>query len=97
MTIANIKEFDFQALEIADDNDIEEKIENEMRLEWIEGTLTKIKIGWFGSEMFRLYFKEGLTYRQIEKEYGINFLTAFNEVKKIKEKLKKNGGNHNWN
>jgi RNA polymerase sigma factor (sigma-70 family) len=99
MTIANSNEFDFQSLEIESTNQIEEKIELEEKIKWIEDIIQNIKIGWFGSEMFRLYYKEGMTYREIEKEYGINFLTAFNEVKKVKQKIDKykNGGNHNWN
>jgi hypothetical protein len=30
-----------------------------------------------------------MTYRKIQEEWGINFLTAYNTVKELKEKIKK--------
>jgi RNA polymerase sigma factor (sigma-70 family) len=88
---------DFSIIDIEDDSTIEEKIEFEEQLEWIEETLLKLKIGWFSAEMFRLYYKEGWTYREIEAEYGINHLTAWVEVKKVKDKLMKaKNGDNRW-
>jgi hypothetical protein len=81
------EEFDFSAYEKIDENDIEEKIDKEKKLKDIEEGLLKIKISWFEGQMFKLYFKDGLTYRQIEKDWGINFLTAYSAVKRVKEKL----------
>jgi DNA-directed RNA polymerase specialized sigma24 family protein len=89
MMIAKGEEFDFSHLDMIENNDIEEKIEREEKLLNIEEKLLKIKISWFEGQMFNLYYKQGLTYRQIESEWGINFLTAYSAVKRVKEKLMK--------
>jgi hypothetical protein len=86
-TLSTSEEFDFTALDIKDENDIDEKIDFEFKLNDLKSKLLKIKISWFEGQMFKLYYEDGLTYRQIEKEWGINFLTAYSAVKRVKEKL----------
>jgi hypothetical protein len=81
------EEFDFTALDIPDENDRDKKIDFELKINDIKNKLLKIKISWFEGQMFKLYYEDGLTYRQIEKEWGINFLTAYSAVKRVKEKL----------
>jgi hypothetical protein len=84
-----IEEFDFSFLEIVDTSrdDINEKVDKELKLKDIDEKLLMIKINWFEGQMFDLYYKKGLTYRQIEKEWGVNFLTVFSAVKRVKEKI----------
>lgn len=90
-TNADIEIFD--TLELEQTDDIEEKREREKRLIWLEGITTgkntNVKMTWFEMEMFKLYYVEGFTYRQIQDEWGVNFLTAYNAVKTVVEKIKK--------
>lgn len=79
-------------LSIPDEDEIDDKIREEVRLTWLENVIegrSDVKMSWFENQMFRLYYIEGMTYRKIQEEWGINFLTAYNTVKELKEKIKK--------
>lgn len=69
--------------------DIEDKLENEKLYGKIEKARNKINCTWFESEMFRLYYDKGYTYRQIEKEFNIDHVLAFHSVTKLRKELKR--------
>jgi len=71
-----------------DNTDIEEKILFEDRLDIISQARQEVECTWFESEMFRYYYDNGMTYREIEEEYGIDHCLVFHSVKKVREKLK---------
>jgi len=43
---------------------------------------------WYKRELFKLYVECG-SYRKVEKEVGINYLSVFHTVKDVKQKIKK--------
>lgn len=91
-TNADVEIFD-TIIELQQTDNIDFMITKEKRLLWLEGISSgknkNVKMTWFENEMFKLYFVEGFTYRQIEAEWGVNFLTAYNSVKSVIEKIKK--------
>jgi predicted DNA-binding protein YlxM (UPF0122 family) len=50
---------------------------------------TQVKKNWFDNEMFQKYYKDGLTYRAIEKEYGVDHCLAWHNINRTKNKIKK--------
>ena len=44
---------------------------------------------YFESEMIRLYFDEGMTYRAISREYGVNHTLVYKTVKDVLTRIKK--------
>ncbi len=81
-----------ELLEDVSDDDIEHKIIKERKHKWLESIIegkSDVKMTWFENQMFKLYYIEGKTYRAIQDEWGVNFLTVFNTVKELKEKIKK--------
>jgi RNA polymerase sigma factor (sigma-70 family) len=83
----------YDRIEVIDDTEeLEQKIKEEVRLKWLDNVIdgkSDIKMTWFENQMFRLYYLEGMTYRAIQQEWGINFLIVYNTVKELKEKIKK--------
>jgi hypothetical protein len=89
----NIRIQDYQTyedyMEVEDDTDIEDKIEFEERLELIENIYKNTKKSWFEDKLWEEYFINDKTYREIEKEYGIDHVLVWHYVKKMKEKIQK--------
>ena len=73
---------------ISPDN-IETEIENkqkvEERLSWIEEKLKDLY--WFDAEVFRIYYKEGFSLNQIQKETKINRNTLHKAITNVKNYL----------
>jgi len=88
----NTGDFDFQFFdaECTDENDIQYKIEKEIIYDMIKKERRQLDITWFESEIFRLYYDEGMTYRAIEKTHQIDHCLAFHIVDKVRKKLKEN-------
>lgn len=76
-------------LEMGDDTDLEDKIEVEEKLNQIQEIYNITKKSWFEDKMWEEYFVNNKTYRQIEKEYGLDHCLVFHNVKKIKQKIQK--------
>lgn len=75
---------------IEDDTTIEDKIEFENKLNRFEVAYKKTKKSWFEYQVFEEYFMKDKTYRKIEEEYGLDHVSVFHHVKKLKERIKKN-------
>ena len=73
---------------ISPDN-IETEIENkqkvEERLSWIEEKLKDLY--WFDAEVFRIYYKEGFSFNQMQKETKINRNTLHKAITNVKNYL----------
>jgi hypothetical protein len=83
---------DFGSLEIPDvidDTTIEDKIDFEEKLDSVMYAYTQVKKNWFDNEMFQQYYTNGLTYRAIEKEYGVDHCLAWHNINRTKNKIKK--------
>jgi hypothetical protein len=92
-----IQDYDFltERVDIFDETDIEDKILFEEKLDTITSTYKIIKKTWFEDKMWEEYFINDKTYRQIEKEYGLDHTLVWHNVKKVKDKIIdkiKNGG-----
>ena len=75
--------------DLIDDTTIENKIEFENKLDRVLHAYTQVRKSWFDNEMFQQYYTNGLTYREIEKQMGIDHCLVFHNVKKTKNKIKK--------
>ena len=75
---------------IEDETTIEDKIEFENKLNRFEVAYKKTKKSWFECQVFEEYFMKDKTYRKIEEEYGLDHVSVFHHVKKLKERIKKN-------
>lgn len=57
----------------------------------IEGVLDEIENeqsrGWYKKELFKLYLEQG-SFRKVEKDVGINYLSVFNTVKALKMEIR---------
>ena len=62
-----------------------EKEEVEERLEWIEDKLKDVY--WFDAEIFRIYYKEGFSLSQMEKETKISKNTLYKAIRNVKNYL----------
>jgi hypothetical protein len=83
---------DFGSLEIPDvidDTTIEDKIDFEEKLDSVMYAYAQVKKNWFDNEMFQQYYTNGLTYRAIEKEYGVDHCLAWHNINRTKNKIKK--------
>lgn len=74
---------------IDDSFDYNRKVLIEERYEAVQEALTKVKVTFFESEIFKLYYYKDYTYRQIEKECDIDHVLAFITIRKVVEKIKK--------
>lgn len=82
---------------ITNANDIEHLEDIERMNKDINNARKVIKSSWYEAHLATLYYDEGYTYRQIEAEYGIDHVSAYQTVTKYKNKLikeinKKNEG-----
>ena len=62
-----------------------EKEEVEERLRWIEDKLKDVY--WFDAEIFRIYYKEGFSLSQMEKETKISKNTLYKAIRNVKNYL----------
>lgn len=83
------RDFDAELLTNEDCDDIQYKIELEAKHELLQEALDNTNVNWFDAELFKYYYVDGLSYRQIEEEYGVDHVLAFVSVKKTKKKIKK--------
>ena len=81
----------YDNIDIIDEDNIEEKIEKEIKFQKIDRAYVSIKKSYFQEYVFHEYFTKGKTYREIANENGNSFshCLVFHEVKKIKDELKK--------
>ena len=70
-------------------DDLEYKELNEVQNDILNEILEDITTTWFDSEIFRMYFEEGMTYREIEAKTQIDHCLAFTVIKKLKAKINK--------
>jgi predicted DNA-binding protein (UPF0251 family) len=82
-------DFNFFNAESTDEDDIQNKIEKEIIYTMIKKERRALDITWFESEIFRLYYDEGMTYRAIEESHTIDHVLAWHIVNKVRNKLKK--------
>jgi len=76
-------------MNIEDNVTINDKIEFEERLTKIERLYKETKKSWFENQMFEEYFIKDKTYREIEKEYGIDHVSVFHHVRNLKTRIQK--------
>ena len=62
-----------------------EKEKIEKQLEWVEDKLKDIY--WFDAEVFKIYFREGFSLNQMQKETKINRNTLFKSINAVKKYL----------
>lgn len=74
---------------IDDSFDYNRKVLIEERFEAVQEAITKVKVTFFESEIFKMYYYKNYTYRQIEKECNIDHVLAFITIRKVVEKIKK--------
>ena len=86
-----IKDYDYiqDYIDLPSDDDIQEKILFEERLDLVNEIYKSTNKTWFEDRMWEEYFVNNKTYRQIEKEYGIDHCLIFHNVKKVKNKIQK--------
>jgi hypothetical protein len=86
-----IKDYDYlqDYTDLPNDDDIQEKILFEERLDKVNEIYKLTSKTWFEDRMWEEYFVNGKTYRQIEKEYGLDHCLVFHNVKKVKQKIQK--------
>lgn len=86
-----IQDYDYiqDYTDIPNDDDIQEKIQFEERLDRVNEIYKLTSKSWFEDRMWEEYFVNGKTYRQIEKEYGLDHCLVFHNVKKVKQKIQK--------
>ena len=86
-----IKDYDYiqDCVDIPSDDDIQDKIQFEERLDKVNQIYKITNKSWFEDRMWEEYFVNGKTYRQIEKEYGLDHCLVFHNVKKVKQKIQK--------
>ena len=81
---------DYELESLQEDNyDSDEKELKEFQFETIELAMSQINVTYFESELFKQYYYNNLTYRQIEKETGVDHSLVWITVRKVFDKLKK--------
>lgn len=83
----------FDEIDAMDDIMRKELIEEKYNI--IKDALDKVRVTYFQSEIFKMYYFKNYTYRQIEKECNIDHVLAYLTVKKVVEKIKKQIKNKN--
>jgi len=71
-----------------DDGGMEKKILAEIRLNDVERSINLGQLTWVEGQLFKEYYYEDKTYRQIEEEYGIDHVSAWKIVKSATKKVK---------
>ena len=72
---------------ITDDDLIQEKRDMEQKYILLNEALENTNLKWFEIQMFNEYYGEGKTYRQIEKDTGVDHCLVFHNVKNAKTKI----------
>jgi len=67
------------------EEEIENKIEMEQRLNWIEQKLTDLY--WFDTEVFKIYYREGFSLSDMQRATGINKNTLYKAIRNVKNYL----------
>jgi DNA-directed RNA polymerase specialized sigma24 family protein len=67
------------------ENQIKEKQEFEQRLDWIEEKLKDLY--WFDAEVFRIYYREGFSLSEMQRETKINKNTLGKVIRNVKNYL----------
>ena len=89
----NVRINDYEFIDnymLISDDEIENKIVFEQKLDKIEKAYSKTKKSWFENLMWEEYFEKFKSYRQIEKEWNIDHISVFHSVKKLKQRVRKN-------
>lgn len=81
------KAYDIQDTDY-DEMEIELKIQKEIDIDIIDDALSAIDASWFDKEMFRIYFGNDITYREMETEYDVDHCLAWVSVDKVKKRIK---------
>jgi hypothetical protein len=89
-----IDNFDFAD----EDNEIQNKIDREEKINLIEDSFKDIKKTWYKERIWNEYFYNKMSYRDIQKKYSISYTYAWllvDEMKQeIKNKINENGKNN---
>jgi hypothetical protein len=80
-------DFNLDMVEIEDVSTIGDKKIKEDMMQFIYLARENVKMTWFESEMVRLYYDENMTFRAIEKLYGIDHCVVFKTIKDFKKKM----------
>ena len=80
---------DVQVTDVIDEWGLEHKLDMEEKYEYLKYLRKNTKMDYFESEMIRLYFDEGMTYRAISREYGVNHTLVYKTVKDVLTRIKK--------
>ena len=94
-------EFEMKDHPVQDINDIVERAEREEREDIVIHELSNLKEGeevglhWYSAELMRLYMAHG-SYRAIEKETGIPFISCYKNIQQSFAKLKRRAENKKY-
>ncbi|CAA6810305.1 MAG: Unknown protein [uncultured Sulfurovum sp.] len=83
----NVVDKSFETIDVSNEDEIEYNQMVEGKRELVKIARESVKVSWFDAEIFKLYFDEGMTYREIEGECGIDHCLAWHSVKSTKKKL----------
>lgn len=72
-----------------DESDLEYKMLNEKQNDVLNEVLNGCKATWFEHTLFKMYYEDGMTYREIERETGVDHSLVFVTIKRVKERIKK--------
>jgi len=72
-------------IDIIDDNEIRQ----EDKINIISDALSSVKTSYFDAQMFKHYYFDNMTYRQIEAEFGVDHCLVYHSIKKTLKKIKK--------
>jgi len=87
---SNVYAIPVDEIDIVDEqDDLEYKELNERQNDILNDILSSTKTTWFDAQIFRMYYEEGMTYREIEERTQIDHCLAFTVIKKIKNRIKK--------
>lgn len=70
-----------------DQEDLQYKMMIEEQQDILDQVLDEIKVTYFEGEMFRMYYKDGLSFRKIEKLTGTDHVTVHSTVSNIRNRI----------
>jgi hypothetical protein len=90
--INRIKDYEYfgEYNHITDQDDIQDKIEFEVKIDKFQKIYKNTKKTWFENLLWEEYFINDKTYRAIEDEYGIDHCSAWHTVTNLKKRIQKN-------
>lgn len=83
----NVAEYN-DNIECDADENIEQKIREEMQLFKINGAMLAANLSWFQRQIFLEYYSENATYDSMAAKYGMNRSYIYKVVKDVKERIK---------